>query len=258
MSKRKRWLITTAVVVGIVSMIVAVVEIAGRPLVKSVAAGAIRENLHIPATVPVEVDLDGSLTWQLLTGKFRNVGLQVPNYTVADGVTVNVNATFAGIGVNPTASTLDNGWAYVSMTHEQFREMAKTLAGDWVDDVEFHDNRIIVHKSLTAFGSSVDASVEVQPLAGAGQTLLLNPVQISAGGITTTPEQLSHLSGGLLGEVASSFIEPYDICFINYIPQGLQLRRVAVTEKEVRASFQIDPEFLRDPQKRQPGTCAEH
>ena len=100
--KRKpRWWLRIIAALFAIAALAGLAELGLRAIIPNVIAGLVRENLHLSAKHPVEVELGGSALLHALAGTVGDVTLRVPALKVMDGIEVDMAATAASIPFNP-------------------------------------------------------------------------------------------------------------------------------------------------------------
>ena len=197
------------------------VEIPSLLLLPLVVAGQLPE-LRLSAQ---DVELDG------LTGDIEVVALDVPMYRDADW------------------SDAD---ATVVLDETQTRALLSRVEGFPADAFALDPPEIALDTQFALFGAEVPVGVRLSAEASEGR-ILLTPTRFRLAGADVSADALRQQ----LGPLAGSLVEDWPVCVAEYLPAAMRLEGVAIEDRGVVASFEIESTILNDPAAQSAGSCAD-
>ncbi|MBT1034780.1 hypothetical protein KJY78_00200 [Canibacter sp. lx-45] len=249
---RKSAIIGAVVVLLLVLVVVA--EMLARAFVPKIAESALRRELGLAADHPLTVETRGVLLPQLISGHLQNVTVDLKDYNAAPGVTGSAIVKVRKVALNPQSAPLEGATAVVSMSNAQFQKVLQTVAPEYIDGAEVHNDAIVLQKNLEAFGQSVPAKVSVK-VDAQNSKLLITPLTVSVAGITVSPQSVGEVVGGYVGGYAKLLTSPVEFCVADRLPAGVKLTGVQSQRGKISAVFDVDPEILMRDELQKPGSC---
>nr|WP_281385776.1 DUF2993 domain-containing protein [Microbacterium marinum] len=225
-------------------------ELAARAIVPQVVRSQIVANLGLPEDQAIDVDVPGVLLPQLAVGSIAEMSLR------ADDVEIEGISGDARVDIQDAPVWGSGDWssarAVVVLDEEQLRTLLGRVDDFPVDAVSLDAPEVALDTELSLFGASVPLGVRLAATAEDGD-LVLSPTTFRLGGVDVSADALRQQVGPLVG----SFAESWPVCLAEYLPSALTLTDVAVEDRGVVASFDIDSAILSDEKAQQPGTCGD-
>lgn len=246
--KRGRGMLVLVILLVVVAVLVVVAELVARQLVPGMIRTAVAEQLALPADHPIDVEVDGILLPQLLTGTLDQV--RIASQDVAVGpVGGDVRVEAQGVPIRGDAAA-EGGTAVVRMTPEQLRTLLATIDGFPAETVGFSAPNVTASGEVELLGATIPVGVAFEPSVAEGD-IVLTPAEGTIGDASVTADQLRGQLFGLLDPL----LEDRRLCIAEYLPAALALQAIEVTGEELVADFDIDGGILADPALREPGSC---
>ncbi len=237
------WITITAIVVGLIAVVV-VVDVVARGLAEQRVAAEIRSNLPEGVEGDVDVSIGGfSVIAQYLSGTVDQVTLTAPELTV-DGAPLDVTMVAQGVPVD-LASPVRELDAVIEADEDSINQLVSVAGID--SGVTLGDGTVGYDGEVDLLGFQVSYSVTAQPTA-AGDSVLLEPVNVEVG------------AGGSVIDV-SGIIErlgigdPFTVCIADRLPQGLELDAITVTPGVARVELSGQDIALDSASLQQTGSC---
>lgn len=246
-----RWskvLLTLVIVTGVLA---GLGEWGLRLAIPGIVQTAVREQLDLPRSTPVDVSLGGSALLAALGGGVGNVGVEVPDAPVADGVRASLKFHADRVPFAVTSGELSDATASIFVDAADLGPVISLLTGGVADSGKTNGGALTVGRSIDAFGFSVpiEATLKLSIVDG---NVRVEPAGLSAVGFDLDASQLANATGGLLDPLLS----PRLVCVADRLPAGITLRDVRVTTGGVRLDVALSDDFLSNDAARQLGTCA--
>lgn len=216
----RRLLIALAIVVGVLVVLVAVVELAGRPLAQDYVRGRIVDAF--PGTDPTVTIGGGSLILQALGGHLDDVEVTVPGVSAADA---SVDLTISATGVPISGSgAADRVTVRASLDAASVQSLVRRLDALSSATVTLDTDEVSIASSARVLLVDVPYGFSVTPSVDA-DGLLLTPTSASVGGATI---DLSALASSPIGAALGAIVRPQTICVAQYLPAALPLTAASV------------------------------
>ncbi|WP_404443195.1 DUF2993 domain-containing protein [Microbacterium marinum] len=248
--RRSRGWIAAIIVVAVIAALLVALELAARAIVPQVVRSQIVANLGLPEDQAIDVDVPGVLLPQLAVGSIAEMSLR------ADDVEIEGISGDARVDIQDAPVWGGGDWsgarAVVVLDEEQLRTLLGRVDDFPVDAVSLDAPEVALDTELSLFGASVPLGVHLAATAEDGE-LVLSPTTFRLGGVDVSADALRQQVGPLVG----SFAESWPVCLAEYLPSALTLTDVAVEDRGVVASFDIDSAILSDEKAQQPGTCGD-
>lgn len=248
--RRSRGWIAAIIVVAVIAALLVALELAARAIVPQVVRSQIVANLGLPEDQAIDVDVPGVLLPQLAVGSIAEMSLR------ADDVEIEGISGDARVDIQDAPVWGGGDWssarAVVVLDEEQLRTLLGRVDDFPVDAVSLDAPEVALDTELSLFGASVPLGVRLAATAEDGD-LVLSPTTFRLGGVDVSADALRQQVGPLVG----SFAESWPVCLAEYLPSALTLTDVAVEDRGVVASFDIDSAILSDEEAQQPGTCGD-
>lgn len=237
--KRRRrgrgWIIFGVIVVVLVALFF-VLDTVARSYASSYIDDKVHSALGIPASQPVDVDVQGvSVLAQLATGKLEHVDISSRNLTVGP-VTGDVSVTALGIPLQE-GKPVDSVRLGFGVGSAELQALLKPIVAATklpISKVAVADGEVKLSGTFSVFAFSIPVAVSFVPAADAGE-LSLTPRSIEISGNTVTATQAKSTLGADLSK-------PAKICVASLLPKGFVLDSIdakgdrlalAVTAKKV-------------------------
>lgn len=243
-----RWL------AGIVVLLVLIVggALVGEWLARDVTTKTIRgtvvTQLGLPKDQDVDVELQGSVLLQLITGSLDDV--TVSSQDVALGPLtgdITLHATDVPVRGEGTASS---GTATIGIDEAKLRALMGTVEGFPADTLGLAAPDVTMTYPLSLLGVQFPVGVALQPSA-ADAELVLTPSSFQLGDAKISADDLRDR----FGKVAQSALGSWNVCIAQYIPAGMALTSAAVQGDRLVATFDVDGGIVSDPTLQAKGTC---
>lgn len=246
--RRGRGLLVLVAILVVVAVLVVVAELVARQVVPGMIRTAVAEQLALPAEHPIDVEVDGILLPQLLTGALDQV--RIASRDVAVGpVGGDVRVEARGVPIRGDAPA-EGATAEVRMTPEQLRTLLATIDGFPAETVGLAAPNVTASGEFEVLGATIPVGVAFAPSVAEGD-LVLTPAEGTIGEASVTADQLRGQLFGLLDPL----LEDRRVCIAEHLPAALTLQSIEVAGDELVAGFDIDGGILADPALREPGTC---
>lgn len=248
--RRRRGWVVVIVVVAVLAALVVAAEFAARAVVPQVIRSQLVSTLDLPEDQPIDVDIPGLLLPQLVVGNIPVMSLSADDVEV-DGISGDVEVHIADAPVRQ-GGDWSSARAVIVMDEEQVRTILSRVDGFPVDAFRLDPPEVALDTELDVFGAAVPLGVRLSAAAEDGE-LVLSPTTFRLGDVDVSAEALRQQLGPLVG----SFAQSWPVCLAQYLPRALTLTGVAVEERGVVATFEIDSAILRDETAQQPGSCSD-
>ncbi|KRA22533.1 hypothetical protein ASD65_17790 [Microbacterium sp. Root61] len=225
----------------------------GEWIAKDLVAKTIRDQivtrLALPADQEVDVQIEGMVIPQLLSGTLDDV--TVSSDDVALGAfSGDVTVRAEGVPITGGAPAT-GGTATVRMDAAQVQALLSTVDGFPADSVGLDEPNVTMATDVKVLGLAVPVGVALTPGADAGK-LVLTPAEFTVAGAEFNADALREQFGGL----ADVVLRDWTVCVAEYLPAGVSLTTVGVDGTALVADFAIDGRIVTDPALREKGTCA--
>lgn len=248
--KRRRWPIAIIVIVALLAVAVVATELVLRQVVPAKVADNVREVAGLSADHPVDVELTGFITPQVIRGEFTNARVAVSNVPVQEGIRVDLEASADSFPMNITEAPLRATTVTATLDETQLSNVLRILSRGIGQDLTIDGDDLTISNSLTFFGQSVPINVTFTPSIRDGG-LHIEPVGVEAGGILSlTVDQLPDF------QIFDDFASGMTICVDHLKPEGVTLTDLALsTTQTLKLTAEIHPNIGMDETLQQVGTC---
>lgn len=249
--RRRRWPWLVAILVVLALMVGAFFagEWIARDLVSKAVTQQVTQRLGLPAGTRVDVDVPGSLLFQLATGTIGEATVAAPDVEL-DGLSGDVSVTVRDLRVWDGPS-FGAGDATVRLDTAQVQALMSTVDGFPAETLGLADPDVTMTSTLSLFGASIPVGVALTPSASQGQ-LVLTPASFSLGNAEATADDLRDR----LGPLSDAVLRDWQVCIAQYLPAAIRLTDMAVADQELVARFDIDGVVMTDSALQAKGTCA--
>lgn len=242
------WLLTLLIVLLLLVGAAVLAEWLARGAVTGGIRTLIVQQLDLPADQQIDVDVDGIVIPQLISGTLDDVTVASSDVEVGElAGDVSVNITDMPIRADAAAGP---GTATVRLDEAQLQSLLVTVEGFPAESVDIAAPEVTLSTDLNLFGAAIPVGVALLPGVD-GADLTLTPQSASVAGAEVSADALRSQFGGLVDPL----VRTWDICIAQYLPSALTLTAVRVEGAEVVASFDIDGAVVVDSTLRQNGTC---
>lgn len=243
----------------IISIVVLVVLLggaflAGEWLARDVTERAVRtqvdEAIGLAPDQQIDVDIDGWLLLQLLSGRLDRVAISSDDVSYGD-LSAAVDVELRGLPIRDEAP-IDGGEFTVRLDEQQLRALLAQIDGFPADVVSFQDDDLQFALPYSVFGVEGEIGVTLAPGIEAG-ALTLAPETLFLGGASVSADELR----AQLGPLADTALRTWTICLADEFPAALTLTDVQVASGTLAATGDVDPNVLVDASLSEPGACGE-
>lgn len=247
--RSRRGAVWIVVVVLLVGLPVAA-EVAARIVAPQLIRDRIVESLGLAPDQRIDVDIPTPLLLPLLAvGQLPELRLSAEEVEL-DGITADVEVVALDVPMYVDADWSD-GDATLVLDEEETRRLLSRVEGFPADAFALDPPEIAIDTSFEVFGAEVPVGVRLSAEAD-DDRLLLSPTTFRLAGSDVSADALRRQLGPLVG----SLLEDWPVCVAEHLPAALTLEDVAIEDRGVVASFEIDSAILHDDAAQQPGSCA--
>jgi hypothetical protein len=237
------WITVIAIVVVLGGLLV-VADVVVRNIAEQQVADQLEQNLPDGVEGDVDVTIGGvSVIAQYLSGSMDRVELSAPELAVA-GVPISVE-----VEARDVPPRLDAPVGHVTATIEADEAAVNQLVQvpGVRGELAFGDGTVGYSDTVEVFGLPIDYTATARPVA-AGEQVLLEPigVEVGAGGGVI---DVSDLVDRLMGD------EPIPVCVAAYLPEGVEVQRIAVQPDAVSVGLEASGLSLDEASLATTGTC---
>ncbi len=247
--RRRRGWVVVIVVVAVIAALVVAAEFAARAIVPQVVRSQLIENLGLPADQAIDVEIPGLVLPQLAVGSIAQMSVSADDVDV-EGISGDVRVDIQDAPVR--GGDWSSARAVVVLDEDQVRTILSRVDGFPVDAFRLAPPEVALDTELNLFGAAIPLGVRLSAAAEDGD-LVLSPTTFRLGDVDVSADALREQVGPLVG----SFAQSWPVCLAQYLPRALTLTGVAVEERGVVATFEIDSAILRDETAQQPGSCSD-
>lgn len=247
--RRRRGWVVAIVVVAVLAALVVAAEFAARAIVPQVVRSQLIENLGLPADQAIDVEIPGLVLPQLAVGSIAQMSVSADDVEV-EGISGDVRVDIQDAPVR--GGDWSSARAVVLLDEDQVRTILSRVDGFPVDAFRLAPPEVALDTELNLFGAAIPLGVRLSAAAEDGD-LVLSPTTFRLGDVDVSADALREQVGPLVG----SFAQSWPVCLAQYLPRALTLTGVAVEERGVVATFEIDSAILRDETAQQPGSCSD-
>ena len=247
--RRRRGWVVVIVVVAVLAALVVAAEFAARAIVPQVVRSQLIESLGLPADQAIDVEIPGLVLPQLAVGSIAQMSVSADDVDV-EGISGDVRVDIQDAPVR--GGDWSSARAVVVLDEDQVRTILSRVDGFPVDAFRLAPPEVALDTELNLFGAAIPLGVRLSAAAEDGD-LVLSPTTFRLGDVDVSADALREQVGPLVG----SFAQSWPVCLAQYLPRALTLTGVAVEERGVVATFEIDSAILRDETAQQPGSCSD-
>lgn len=247
--RRRRGWVVVIVVVAVLAALVVAAEFAARAIVPQVVRSQLIENLGLPADQAIDVEIPGLVLPQLAVGSIAQMSVSADDVDV-EGISGDVRVDIEDAPVR--GGDWSSARAVVVLDEDQVRTILSRVDGFPVDAFRLAPPEVALDTELNLFGAAIPLGVRLSAAPEDGD-LVLSPTTFRLGDVDVSADALREQVGPLVG----SFAQSWPVCLAQYLPRALTLTGVAVEERGVVATFDIDSAILRDETAQQPGSCSD-
>ncbi|WP_449280420.1 hypothetical protein [Leucobacter sp.] len=249
--RKGRWVRRILAVLLGVALLGGAAEVALRLIIPGVIGGIVRDQLQLTDDHPVEVSLGGSALLHALRGGIGDVGVEIPNAPLIEGVVVDarVHADFSPF--DPQSGEIDGGTASLTVPKDQLGSVIELLTSGVAQTGEVRAGELAVGRTVEAFGQQLTITARIGLAVHEGD-VEIEPRGVNAAGLDLSAEQISQATGSLLDPI----LQPQTVCVRDRIPAGVELTDIVLSSTgSVRIEAALDPGILSEPAQLEPGTC---
>ncbi|MEV8024517.1 DUF2993 domain-containing protein [Microbacterium sp. NPDC080220] len=247
--RRRRGWVVVIVVVAVLAALVVAAEFAARTIVPKVVRSQLIENLGLPVDQAIDVEIPGLVLPQLAVGSIAQMSVSADDVDV-EGISGDVRVDIEDAPVR--GGDWSSARAVVVLDEDQVRMILSRVDGFPVDAFRLAPPEVALDTELNLFGTAIPLGVRLSAAPEDGD-LVLSPTTFRLGDVDVSADALREQVGPLVG----SFAQSWPVCLAQYLPRALTLTGVAVEERGVVATFDIDSAILRDETAQQPGSCSD-
>lgn len=243
---RARWPWVLLLILVVLAALVVAAEFLARSILPGVVRGIVVDRLELPADQQLEVEVDGLLLPQLLSGRLDELQLSSESVTLG-GVTGAVDVTATGVPLR--GGDLTEAQGTVRINQDQFTAL---VAGSDVpiDEVTFAEPDVTASGSISVLGMAIPVALTVTPSADAGE-LVLTPVELRVAGLALNAAQIEDRFGG----AAAQLTQPQRICIAEHLPAGLTVTALSISGATAVIDIEADGAIITDETLQKNGIC---
>lgn len=244
--KRRRWPWVLLIVVVVLAVLAVAAELIARAVLPGIVRSIVIEQLDLPADQQLDVEAEGILLPQLISGSLDTLHLSTDSLTL-EGITGAADVTATGVPLR--GGDLGGAAGTIRIDQEQFTSL---LSGTDlpVESVEFEAPNATVAGSFSVFGASVPLSLTFLPGALDGD-LELTPVAASIGGLDIDLDD----AASALGSLGEGLTRTQQICIADRLPAGLTLTGVEIVDGAAVIDLDVDGAIVSDAALQDKGVC---
>ena len=248
--RKRRWPWVVAGVAVVVTVALIVTELIMRSVVPNTMADIARDSVGLSADHPVEVEISGYLTPQVVFGSFTEVRLSADDVPLAEGIRASVSGVAHDLPMDVTGDELGETHLTARFTEEQLSEVLAVLSRGIGQNLEIEQEQLTISHEFPLFGQAIPIRVAFLPSVVDGQ-LHIAPLAVDAAGVLSlTVEQLADFT------LFAPYVDGVDICIDEYIPRGVTLESLAIsTTKTISFTVGLDPRIGIDHSLQANGVC---
>ena len=244
--KRRRWPWVLLIVAVVLAVLAVAAELIARAVLPGIVRSIVIEQLDLPADQQLDVEAEGILLPQLISGSLDTLHLSTDSLTL-EGITGAADVTATGVPLR--GGDLGGAAGTIRIDQEQFTSL---LSGTDlpVESVEFEAPNATVAGSFSVFGASVPLSLTFLPGALDGD-LELTPVAASIGGLDIDLDD----AASALGSLGEGLTRTQQICIADRLPAGLTLTGVEIVDGAAVIDLDVDGAIVSDAALQDKGVC---
>lgn len=249
-TQRRRWPIVVALILVLLAVIAVVTELVMRQVVPAIVADNVREYAGLSADHPVDVELTGLITPQVIRGAFTDARVAVENVPVQEGIRVDLEASADSFPMRITEAPLSRTTVTATLDEAELGNVLRVLSRGIGQDLQIDGDDLTMVNNFTFFGQSIPITVTFTPSIMDGG-LHIEPVGVEAGGLLSlTVDQLPDF------QIFDDFASGMTICVDHLKPEGVTLTDLALsTTQTLKLTAEIHPNIGMDETLQQVGTC---
>jgi hypothetical protein len=248
--RRRRWPWLVAVLVVLLLLVGA--ALAGEWLARDVVTKGVTQaavsGLGAPADTEIDVDIPGSLLFQLATGTIGEATVSSPDIAI-DGFSGGVTATVRDLQI-AAGPAISGGTATVVLDAAQLRALMSTVEDFPAYSLGLAAPNVTASTDVNVLGLAVPVGIGLTPSAEQGD-LVLTPAALTLGDAQVSAEDLR----SRLGSLADGVLKDWRVCIAQYLPAALTLSGVEVSGEHLVARFDIAGGVLTEASMGSKGTC---
>lgn len=220
-----------------------------RDITQSTIRNTVIAQLGLPKDQQVDVELDGSVLYQLIVGSLDEVTVSSDDVALGP-VTGDVVVHATDVPVRG-GGPVGGGTAQLTLDEAQLKTLMGSVEGFPADTLGLAAPNVTMTYPAQVLGISFPIGVALTPSAAEGD-LVLTPASFTLGDADIAADDLRNR----FGDVAKTVLAPVSVCIAEYIPAGMTLSGVAVQGAGLVADFRLSGGILTDPTLRDKGTCS--
>ncbi len=229
-------------------------EAIARQVVTGIVQDQVRTQLSLPADQQIDVEIDGAVLPQLISGSLTRLTISSDDVTVGgEGsdaqVTGDMSVVAHGVAVRDGA--IENADATLVLDEQQLRDLMSNVESFPAESLGLEAPNVTMSVDLTLLGATVPVAAALTPSAAEGD-LVLTPASLRLGDAEVSAAQLQKT----FGRLATGVLRDWDVCIAQYLPAGVTLTGVEVTGEQLVADFAVDGAIATDPSLQENGVCA--
>lgn len=248
--RRRRWPWVLGIVLVLLVVAFFVADALAKDYARDYARGQIVEALGLESDRGIEVSVgDGLIIPQALTGRIRQVDIDIPEVTFGE-LTGSAVVAVRGVPLAEGAAVeaLDIRF---SIPEARLAAASATFTGIQVDEVSLAEPEVVASTTVGALGFDLPVSVAFVPGAADG-ALTLDPTRVV---VDDNEIAVDDLRDSPLAGVADTLLGQRTVCVAEYLPERFVLTGAAVAGKQVVLDVEGDRATLSGDALRQRGTC---
>lgn len=244
--KRRRWPWVLLIVIVLLGLLVVAAELIARAVLPGVVRSLVIDELDLPADQQLDVEADGILLPQLISGTLDSLHLSTDSVTL-EGITGAADVTATGVPLQ--GGDLAGASGTIRIDQDQFTALIADTDLP-VDSVAFDAPNATVSGAVPVFGVDIPITLTVTPGAADGE-LELTPVELSVGGLVIDADRV----GSTLGSLGDDLTQTQKICIANQLPAGLTLTGLEIVGSEAVIDIDVNGAIATDESLLEKGVC---
>jgi len=248
--KRRWWRPVIGVVIAL-ALLAGAAELAIRLAVPGIVSSAVRQQLSLSPTHPVDVQIGGAAILPAITGRLNDLTVTVDDAELLDGLAGTVRLHAGSVPFDFEHGEIRGGSASLTLSPSQISPAIKLFTAGVADGGAVTDGELVVTKQVALFGAEVPVRATLG-LAVRDGDVLITPKGIGAVGFDLTAKRLRKLTGHTL----DGMLRAHDVCVKDRLPLGVELTGIDMLDNgSARLSVEVSPTIVSDPAQRKPGSC---
>lgn len=244
--RRRRWPWVLLIVVVLAGVLVVAGEVIARAVVPQVVRAQVVQALELPDDQDLEVEAEGVLLPQLLTGTLNALHLSSDAVDLGE-LTGSVEATATDVPVR--GGEIGGITGTLRIEADQFTGLL-AVSDIPLERITLGDGVVTLEGTVPVFLVELPVKVGVEPSVRDGD-ILLRPSVFEIGGAEVDISALAERLGGFGGDLTG----PYTVCIADRMPAGIALTDITVAGGAAVFDVSVEGRITVDEALQQLGSC---